>query len=102
MNAGREIDTDSHQKFLDLFQQRHFKGSDFREVSTRLTGFARDYYSNERNFLPVFTNIVNTIMSITRVAGKLRKEGQIGTYAEMLLVGRSIELAFFGKHHLLF
>lgn len=102
MNAGREIDISSHEKFLNLFQRRHFKGNDFSEVEMTTTGFARDFYANDRSFMPTIVNFVETVGKIARTARKLRKKGQIGQYAETLLIARSLELAFFGKHHLLY
>jgi hypothetical protein len=98
-----EIDQDSHQQFIDIFSKRHFKGEDKNQLTVNVTGFARDFYANDRSsHVNRFEFFAYTLLHVMRTAEKLRKDNKIGRYAEIILISRSIELAFFGKHHLLF
>lgn len=96
-----EIDIGSHQRFLDKFNKRHFHGTDRFQVQV-VIGYARDYYVIKRDQTSRIQDFIHAFSSIMRATDKLHREGEISAYARCLLITRCIELAFLGKHYLVF
>lgn len=96
-----EIDIESHERFIKIFKQRHFRGGDIDKVGM-VTGYARDYFTTRRDYTNRFQDFIHAFTTITRATQKLQKNGEISVYARYLLIGRCIELAFLGRNYLVF